>query len=112
MRLGLPKRALLPRGVIGADPIKVVLVRSVSHPEAQHHGCEFPGNRDRRQTIGITAGLAFVPHAKSIAIHPKNADFASMAQDVGTAERMLKIPLQTYKVSTEGEMLDAFSKME
>ncbi len=35
-----------------------------------------------------------------------------MAQDVEAAERSLKIPLETYKVSTEREMYDAFSKME
>jgi putative ABC transport system substrate-binding protein len=58
--------------------------------------------------------LAFVPDAKSIAIlvNPKNEDFASMAQDVEAAERSLKIPLQTYRVSTESEMDDAFSKLE
>jgi hypothetical protein len=34
------------------------------------------------------------------------------AQDVKAAEHSLKIPLQIYKVLTEGEMDDAFSKLE
>jgi putative ABC transport system substrate-binding protein len=98
--------------VNGADPMKVGLVHSISHPEANVTGVDF------LTTVIVTKRLelllAIVPNAKSIAIfvNPKNPDFASMAQDVEAAERSLKIPLQTYKVSTEGEMDNAFSKLE
>jgi putative ABC transport system substrate-binding protein len=58
--------------------------------------------------------LAFVPNATSIAIlvNPKNPEFGSMTQDVEDAERSLKITLQTYKASTQGEVDDALSKLE
>jgi len=98
--------------VNGADPMKVGLVHSISHPEANVTGVDFLTTEIVAKRLELL--LAFVPNAKSIAIlvNPKNEDFASMAQDVEAAERSLKIPLQTYKVSTEGEMDNAFSKLE
>ena len=98
--------------VSGADPMKVGLVHSISHPEANVTGVDFLTTEIVAKRLELL--LAIVPNAKSIAIfvNPKNPDFASMAQDVEAAERSLKIPLQTYKVSTEGEMNNAFSKLE
>ena len=98
--------------VNGADPVKAGLVQSISRPEANVTGVSFLATEIVAKRLELL--LAFVPNAKSIAIlvNPKNSDFASMAQDVEAAERSLKIPLQTYKVSTESEMDDAFSKLE
>jgi putative ABC transport system substrate-binding protein len=98
--------------VNGADPVKVGLVHSISRPEANITGVNFLATQLVAKRLELL--LAFVPNAKSIAIlvNPKNPDFASMAQDVEGAERSLKIPLQTYKASTESEIDDAFSKME
>ena len=98
--------------VNGADPVKVGLVRSISHPEANITGVNFLATEIVAKRLELL--LAIVPNAKSIAIlvNPKNPDFASMAQDVEAAEHSLNIPLQTYKVSTEGEMDDVFSKLE
>ncbi len=98
--------------VIGTDPVKVGLVHSISRPEANVTGVNFLATLIVAKRLELL--LAFVPNAKSIAIlaNPKNPEFASMAQDVEAAERTLKISLQTYMASTEGEMDDAFSKLE
>jgi putative ABC transport system substrate-binding protein len=98
--------------VNGADPVKVGLVRSINHPEANVTGVNFLATEIVAKRLELL--LSFVPNAKSIAIlvNPKNPDFASMSHDVEAAERSLKISLQTYKVFTEGEMDDAFSKLE
>ncbi len=98
--------------VNGADPVKGGLVQSINRPEANVTGVSFLATEIVAKRLEFL--LAFVPNAKSIAIlvNPKNPDFASMAQDVEAAERSLKIPLQTYEVSTENELGDAFSKLE
>jgi ABC-type uncharacterized transport system substrate-binding protein len=98
--------------VNGADPVKAGLVQSISRPEANVTGVSFLATEIVAKRLELL--LAFVPNAKSIAIlvNPKNSDFASMARDVDAAERSFKIPLQTYKVSTESEMDDALSKLE
>lgn len=96
----------------GADPVKVGLVHSMSHPEANVTGVDFLATEIVAKRLELL--LDFVPNAKSIAIlvNPKNPGYASMAHDVEDAERSLKIPLQTYKASTDGELDDAFSKLE
>ncbi len=98
--------------VNGADPVKGGLVQSISRPEANVTGVSFLATEIVAKRLELL--LAFVPNAKSIAIlvNPKNPDFASMEQDVQAAERSLKVPLQTYKISTESELDDAFSKLE
>ncbi len=98
--------------VNGADPVKVGLVHSISRPEANLTGVNFLATQIVAKRLELL--LAFVPNANSIAIlvNPKNPDFASMVQDVEGAEHSLKIPLRTYKASTESEIDDAFSKME
>jgi len=96
----------------GNDPVKAGLVQSISRPEANVTGVSFLATEIVGKRLELL--LSFVPKAKSIAIlvNPKNPDFASMSHDVEAAERSLKITLQTYKASTEGEMDDAFSKLE
>ncbi len=96
----------------GTDPVKVGLVHSISRPEANVTGVSFLATLIVAKRLELL--LAFVPNAKSIAIlvNPKNPEFASMAQDVEAAERSLKISLQTYQASTEGEVDGAFSKLE
>ncbi len=98
--------------VNGADPVKAGLVRSINQPEANITGVSFLATAIVAKRLELL--LAFVPKAKSIAIlvNSKNPDSASMAQDVEAAEHSLKISLQTYKVSSDHEMDDAFSKME
>ncbi len=98
--------------VNGADPVKTGLVRSINRPEANVTGVSFLATAIVAKRLELL--LALVPNAKSIAIlvNPQNPDFASMAQDMAAAERSLKVPLQTYKASTESEMDDAFSKLE
>ncbi len=87
-------------------------MQSISRPEANVTGVSFLATEIVAKRLELL--LAFVPNAKSIAIlvNPKNSDFASMARDLDAAERSFKIPLQTYKVSTESEMDDALSKLE
>lgn len=98
--------------VNGADPVKVGLVHSISHPEANVTGVNFLATQIVTKRLELL--LAFVPNAKSIAVlvNPKNPDSASMAQDIEPAERSFKISLQTYKVSTDGEVDDAIFKLE
>jgi putative ABC transport system substrate-binding protein len=96
----------------GTDPVKAGLVHSIGRPEANVTGVSFLATEIVGKRLELL--LSFVPNAKSIAIlvNPKNPESASMSHDVEAAERSLKIPLQTYNVSTEGEMDDAFSKLE
>jgi putative tryptophan/tyrosine transport system substrate-binding protein len=96
----------------GTDPVKAGLVQSISRPEANVTGVSFLATEIVSKRLELL--LSFVPNAKSIAVlvNPNNPEFATMTRDVETAERPLKITLQTYKASTEGEMDDAFSKLE
>jgi ABC-type uncharacterized transport system substrate-binding protein len=98
--------------VNGVDPVKVGLVHSMSRPEANLTGVSFLATLIVAKRLELL--FAFVPNAKSIAIlvNPKNPEFASMTKDIEAAERSLKISLQTYTASTEGEMEEAFSKLE
>ncbi|HKO71065.1 MAG TPA: ABC transporter substrate-binding protein [Bradyrhizobium sp.] len=97
--------------VNGTDPVKAGLVQSINHPEANVTGVSFLATAIVGKRLELL--LAFVPNAKSIAIlvNPKNPDSASMAQDIEAAEHSLKIPLLTYKVSTEGEIDDVLLKL-
>jgi putative tryptophan/tyrosine transport system substrate-binding protein len=97
--------------VMGTDPVKVGLVQSISRPEGNVTGVAFLATQIVAKRLEFL--LAFVPMAKRIAvlINPKNPELASMTRDVETAERSLKITLQTYKASTENEIDEAFSQM-
>jgi putative ABC transport system substrate-binding protein len=97
--------------VNGADPVKVGLVRSISRPEGNVTGVAFLATQIVAKRLELL--LAFVPKANKIAIlvNPDNPDFATMTRDVETAERSLKIAMQTYKASSEDEIDEAFSQM-
>ncbi len=97
--------------VMGTDPVKVGLVQSISRPESNVTGVAFLATQIVAKRLELL--LAFVPRAKRIAvlINPKNPELASMTRDVETAERSLKIALQTYKASTENGIDEAFSQM-
>ena len=97
--------------VNGADPVKVGLVQSINRPEGNVTGVNFLATQIVAKRLEYL--MAFVPKAKTIAIlaNPKNPDFASMVRDVEGAERSLKVALQTYKVSSETEIDEAFSQM-
>ena len=97
--------------VNGADPVKVGLVHSISRPEGNVTGVAFLATQIVAKRLELL--LAFVPKANRIAIlvNPNNPDFATMTRDVETAERSLKIAMQTYKASTEDEIDEAFSQM-
>jgi ABC-type uncharacterized transport system substrate-binding protein len=97
--------------VNGADPVKVGLVHSISRPEGNVTGVAFLATQIVAKRLELL--LAFVPKANRIAIlvNPNNPDFATMTRDVETAERSLKIEMQTYKASTGDEIDEAFSQM-
>jgi putative ABC transport system substrate-binding protein len=97
--------------VMGTDPVKVGLVQSISRPEGNVTGVVFLATQIVAKRLELLLGL--VPKAKAIAvpINPKNPELASMMRDVETAERSLKIALQTYKASTEDEIDKAFLQM-
>jgi ABC-type uncharacterized transport system substrate-binding protein len=97
--------------VMGTDPVKVGLVHSMSRPEGNLTGVAFLATQIVAKRLEFL--LAFVPNAKRIAVlvNPKNPELASMTRDVETAERSLKIAMQTYQASTEDEIDGAFSQM-
>jgi ABC-type uncharacterized transport system substrate-binding protein len=96
--------------VMGTDPLKVGLVKSISRPEGNVTGVAFLATQIVAKRLELL--LAFVPSAKRIAvlINPKNPELASMTRDVEAAERSLNITLQTYKASTE-DVLDFRSRI-
>jgi putative ABC transport system substrate-binding protein len=97
--------------VIGADPVKLKVVASLSHPGGNLTGIsQFFGALGAKRLELLTE---LKPGANSIAVvsNPKNANSQSHLQEIQTAAHAINKQVQVFTASSEAQIDAAFSEL-
>ena len=96
---------------IGADPVKLGLVRSLDNPGLNASGMELFVSVLASKRLQLLLSLVSKPGAIGVLANPKNLNFESNTRDLKDAARALRRETEVFQASTTDEIDAAFAAM-
>jgi putative ABC transport system substrate-binding protein len=98
--------------VIGSDPVRARLVKSISRPGGTVTGASFLGTGVAGKQLAILREV--LPQAKTLAalVNPLGPDVAVITQDMQQASRALGFDIQVLHVTSDAEFNSTFEKLQ
>ena len=97
--------------IIGADPVKLGLVRSLDNPGLNASGMELFVSVLASKRLQLLLSLVSKPGAIGVLANPKNLNFESNTRDLKDAARALRRETEVFQASTTDEIDAAFAAM-